>query len=173
MALIPWRQKVRERGPAETSPLATLRGEIDRLFDSFVREPLGGIDWPFGSEGGWAPVVDIAEDEKEFTVRAEVPGLDPKDFDVTISGSHLVLAGEKKETTRKEGKNFYHTESRFGSFRRTIPLPDAVDPENVEAEYAHGVLYIHLKKLPSAVAKRIEVKAEKDRPGGGTPSEGE
>jgi HSP20 family protein len=160
MALIPWRHKVRERGPAEPSPLATLRSEIDRLFESFVREPLGGIDWPFGFERGWAPAIDIAEDEKEFTVRAEVPGLDPKDLDVSISGSHLVLAGEKKESTQRQGKDFYHTESRFGSFHRTIPLPDAVDPENVQAEYANGVLVIHLKKLPSAVAKRIDVKVK-------------
>ena len=160
MALIPWRSKVRERGPGETSPLVSLRSEIDRLFESFLREPLAGIDWPFGSERGWAPAVDIAENDKEFTVRAEVPGLDPKDLEVTVSSSQLVLAGEKKESTEKEGKDFYHTESRFGSFRRAIPLPDAVDSENVEAEYANGVLVIHLKKLPSAATKRVDVKVK-------------
>jgi HSP20 family protein len=89
-----------------------------------------------------------------------VPGLDPKDLEVSISGNHLVLAGEKKESTEKKGKDFFHTESRFGSFQRTIPLPDAVDPDNVEAEYSNGVVVIHLKKAPSAVAKRIEVKAK-------------
>ncbi len=160
MALIPWRDKARERGPGEPSPLANLRGEIDRLFDSFVREPLGGLDWPFGSERGWTPAVDIAEDEKEVTVRAEIPGMDPKDLDVTISGTHLVLAGEKKESTEQKGKDFYHSESRFGAFHRSIPLPEAVDPDNVEAEYADGVLVIHLKKSPSAPVKRIQVKAK-------------
>ena len=158
MALIPWRNKQRERGTSESSPLATLRGEIDRLFDSFVREPFGGFEWPFGSERGWSPTVDIAEDEKEFTVRAEVPGLQPEDLDVTVSGSQLILAGEKKESSEKQEKDFYHTESRFGSFRRSIPLPQAVDPANVEAEYANGVLVIHLKKSPAAAAKRIDVK---------------
>ena len=147
--------------PDETSPLANLRSEIDRLFESFLREPFGAIEWPFGSERGWAPAVDVAEDGREFTVRAEMPGLDPKDLEVTISGSHLVLAGEKKETTEKEGKDYYHTESRFGSFRRTIPLPDAVDPEHVEAEYTNGVLVIHLKKSPSAATKRIDVKVKR------------
>ena len=160
MALIPWKSKQRERSPAEASPLATLRSEIDRLFDSFVREPLGGFEWPFGSERGWSPAVDVAEDEQEFTVRAEVPGLRPEDLDVTISGNHLVLAGEKKESTEKKGKDYYHTESRFGSFQRSIPLPQAVDPENVHAEYANGVLVIHLKKSPSAAAKRIDVKVK-------------
>ena len=165
MALIPWRNKVRERGPGETSPLATLRSEVDRLFESFLREPFGGIDWPFGgidwpfgSERGWAPTVDVAEDEKEYTVRAELPGLDPKDLEVSIGGGHLILAGEKKESTEGQGKDFHHTESRFGAFHRTIPLPDAVDPESVEAEYANGVLVVHLKKSPAAAAKRIDVK---------------
>jgi HSP20 family protein len=160
MGLIPWRNKVRERGPGEAAPLANLRSEIDRLFDSFLREPLEAIDWPFFSERGWAPTVDVAEDEHEFTVRAELPGLDPKDLDVTISGNHLVLSGEKKEATEKRTKDFYHSESRFGSFHRTIPLPDAVDTEKVEADYANGVLVVHLKKLPSAAAKRIDVKAK-------------
>jgi len=160
MALIPWRNKVRERGPGETSPLATLRTEVDRLFESFLREPFGGVDWPFGSERGWAPTVDIAEDDTEYTVLAEVPGLDPKDLEVSISGGHLVLAGEKKESSERQGKDFCHTESRFGSFQRTIPLPDAVDPESVEAEYANGVLIVHLKKSSAAAAKRIDVKVK-------------
>lgn len=158
MALIPWKNKVRERGPGETSPLATLRGEVDRLFESFLREPFGSMDWPFSSERGWAPTVDIAEDEKEYTVLAELPGLDPKDLEVSIAGSHLVLAGEKRESSERQGKDFYHTESRCGAFRRTIPLPDAVDPESVQAEYANGVLVVHLKKSPGAATKRIDVK---------------
>jgi HSP20 family protein len=162
MGLIPWRSKRRESGPAET-PLATLRSEIDRLFDSFVREPLGTLEWPFGSGRGWSPAVDVAEDEKEFTVRAEVPGLAPEEIEVTISGNQLVLAGEKKESTEKKGKDFYQTESRFGAFHRSIPLPQTVDPEKVQAEYANGVLTIHLEKSPSALAKRIDVKT-RDEP---------
>lgn len=160
MALIPWRNKQRERVTPESSPLVTLRSEIDRLFDSFVREPFAGLEWPFGSERGWSPAVDIAEDEKEYTVRAEVPGLRPEDLDVTVSGNHLILAGEKRESTEKKEKDYYHTESRFGSFRRSIPLPQAVDPADVEAEYANGVLLIHLKKSPAEAAKRIDVKVK-------------
>lgn len=159
MGLIPWKEKRREVGPAETSPLATLRGEIDRLFDTFVREPLGGLEWPFGGRG-WSPAIDVAEDQNEFTVRAELPGLAPEDVDITISGSNLVLAGEKKESTEKKERDFYHTESHYGVFQRTIPLPQAVDPDQVDAEYANGVLTIHLKKSPSSSAKRIQVKTK-------------
>jgi HSP20 family protein len=160
MGLIPWKNKQRESGPSEPSPLATLRSEIDRLFDSFVREPLAGWEWPFGSARGWSPTVDVAEGDEEFTVRAELPGIAPEDLDVTISGNSLVLAGEKKQSTEKKQEDFYHTESRYGAFRRSIPLPQAVDPEKVEAEYTNGVLVIHLKKVPSAAAKRVDVKVK-------------
>ena len=160
MALIPWRTKARERAAAESSPLAVLRSEVDRLFDSFLREPLQSLDWPFGSERGWVPAVDVAEDEQEVTVRAEIPGMDPKDLEVTITGNHLVLAGEKKESSEKSGKDFHLSESRFGVFHRSIPLPEAVDPDHVEAEYAQGVLVIRLKKVPSTPVKRIDVKTK-------------
>ena len=158
MGLIPWRSKRQESVPAETSPLTALRSEIDRLFEAFVREPFGNLEWPFGSERGWSPAVDIAEDDQEFTVRAEVPGLEPEDLDVSISGNSLVLAGEKKESSEKTEKDFYHAESRYGAFQRSIPLPQAVDPDKVDAEYVNGVLVIHLRKAPSAIAKRIDVK---------------
>ena len=158
MSLIPWRGKQRESGPGETSPLCALRTEIDRLFDSFVRGPFSGFDWPFGSQRGWLPAVDIAESDEEVTVRAEMPGIAPEDLEVTISGNQLVLAGEKKESTERSGKDFYQTESYSGSFRRSIPLPQAVDPDKVDAEYANGVLLIHLTKSAAAAAKQIHVK---------------
>ncbi len=94
-----------------------------------------------------------------MTVRAELPGIDPKDLDVTVTGNQLVLSGEKKESSEHDGKDFYHSETRYGSFRRMIPLPDGVDTENVDAQYANGVLTLHLKKTAPAAQKRIEVKA--------------
>ena len=160
MSLIPWRNKLREREGEEPSPLAALRSEVDRLFDSFVREPFGALDWPFGSERRWAPVIDIAENDEEVTIQAELPGIEPDNLEVNISGNQLVLSGEKKESREKSGKDFYHSERRFGAFRRSIPLPDVVDPEKVNAEYVNGVLTIHLKKSPAGAAKRIEVKVK-------------
>jgi HSP20 family protein len=147
--------------PREVSPLVTLRNEMDRLFDAFVREPFGAVDWPFAGAGGWAPAVDLAENDQEVTVRAEMPGIDPKDLDVTISGNQLVISGEKKESSEDQGKDYYHSETRYGSFRRAVPLPEGIDSENVDAQYANGVLTLRLKKTPAAAAKRIEVKAKK------------
>jgi HSP20 family protein len=159
MSLIPWRNKLCE-GERTESPLVALRSEMDRLFDTFLREPLGAIDWPLVGQGRWSPTIDVAETDEEVTVRAELPGMDPKDLDVSISGNQLVLSGEKKESSEDKGKDYYHSESRYGSFRRAVRLPEGTDAEHVDAQYANGVLTLHLKKTPSAVPKRIEVKVK-------------
>jgi HSP20 family protein len=161
MALIPWRNKQQnEPVRAEVSPLSNLRGEIDRLFDSFLREPWRALEWPLAGGRGWTPTVDVSESDAEFTVRAEIPGIDPKELDVHITGSQLVLSGEKKESSEKKGKDFYQAESNYGSFRREIPLPQSVDAEKVQAECAHGVLTIHLPKVQSATPKRIDIEVK-------------
>lgn len=160
MNLIPWRGKQHDGAGGEPSPLVALRHEMDRLFDTFVREPFSTLDWPAWSQTAWAPAVDIVETENDVTVRAEVPGIDPKDLEVRVTGNQLVLSGEKKESTEEKGKNYYHSESRYGSFCRNVPLPEGVDTEHVEAEYAHGVLTLRLKKTQAATARRIEVKVK-------------
>ena len=158
MSLIPWRNKREDQG--ELSPLVSFRSEMDRLFDAFLREPFVAMDWPQWGVGAWSPAVDIAEDDKELTVRAELPGIDPKELDVTVVGSQLTLSGEKKESTEHDGKDFYHSETRYGSFRRSVPLPEGIDTEHVEAQYANGVLTLRLPKTAPAAQKRIEVKVK-------------
>jgi HSP20 family protein len=160
MSLIPWRNKSKEPVRTEGSPLATLRTEIDRLFDAVSRDPFGALDWAFAGGRGWTPAVDVAENDDELTVRAEIPGVDPKELQVSISGNQLVLAGEKKESSEKKGKDFYQTESRYGSFRRSIPLPESVDQEKVEADYTNGVLTIRLKKTQATPPKKVEVQVK-------------
>jgi HSP20 family protein len=132
---------------------------MDRLFDSFMRDPFGSLADSLGAARPWSPAIDVAEDDQQVVVRAEVPGVDPKDLEITVSGNRLVLSGEKKETHEKKDKDIYHAESRFGSFRRSIELPSGLDTENVVAEHAHGVVTITLKKAPTAAAKRIEIKS--------------
>jgi HSP20 family protein len=102
----------------------------------------------------------VAESDKEVIVRAEIPGIDPKELDVTVTGNQLVVSGEKKESTEKKDKGFYHNETRYGSFRRVIPLPEGVDSEHVDAQYANGVLTLKLQKTPAAAAKKIEIKTK-------------
>jgi HSP20 family protein len=159
MSLIPWRNK-REGQETELSPLVSLRGEMDRLFDSFLRDPFGAMDWPHWGAGKWSPAVDVAENEKEVSVRAELPGIDPKDIEVSVVGNEVVISGEKKESSETKEKGVYHSETRYGSFRRTIPLPEGVDTEHVDAQYANGVLTLRLPKTAPAATKRIEVKVK-------------
>ena len=157
MNLIPWKDKS-GREPSRT--LASLRSDMDRLFDAFVREPFSALEWPFRDFGAWSPAVDLAESDTEYTVRAELPGLDPGDLEVSVTENQLVVSGEKKEETDRREKGYHHSESRYGSFRRSIPLPGAVDSTKVDAEYRNGVLTIRLAKSAEHAPKRIEIKVK-------------
>jgi len=160
MNLIPWKNKQPESVRSDLSPVLALRGEMERLFDSFFREPLGALDLPHWTAAGWSPAIDVAENDTELTVRAELPGMDPKDLDVAISGSQLILSGEKKESSEQKEKDFYQSETRYGSFRRTVALPEGIDAEKVDAQFANGVLTLRVPKTAQAATKRIEVKAK-------------
>lgn len=163
MALIPWKNKRHnnQNGGEVTpyAPLMELRSEMDRLFDSLLRDPWGSLTEGFGGGRAWLPAVDVSESDQEVTIRAEIPGVDPKDLEVSVAGNRLTLAGEKKEHSEKDGKNFHHSESRYGAFRRTIELPSGVDPNQISAEHSQGVVTIRLKKTHAAAPKKIEVKA--------------
>jgi len=155
MNLIPWKNKKPEN-TRQLAPLAAFRQEMDRLFDSFVRRS-GMSEW-FGGEQGLAVTVDVAENEEEITVRAEVPGIDPKDLDISLAGTQLVLSGEKKSCSEREEQHCYQSECTYGAFRRSIPLSGPVNPDDVQADYANGVLTVRLKKAQPAPTKKIEVK---------------
>ncbi|HEX4144377.1 MAG TPA: Hsp20/alpha crystallin family protein [Pirellulales bacterium] len=154
MNMVPWRNK---RKTGELSALGELRHEMDRLFDSFMRDPLGSLGETFGSRQ-WLPTVDVAETGDEIAVRAEIPGVDPKDLEITVAGSRVTIAGEKRESREQTDKDVHFSESRYGSFRRTIDLGSPVDPEQINAECEQGVLTVKLKKTKAAAAKRIAVK---------------
>jgi HSP20 family protein len=155
MALIPWRNKARA---ASAGALTDLRHEIDRMFENFSRDPWGSLG-EFTNTKGWFPAIDLAENDQEVIVRAEVPGVDPNDLDVSVTGNRLTISGEKKESTERKDKDFYHSETRYGSFSRSVELPSEVDAEQVSAEHANGVLTISLKKTAAATTKKIAVKS--------------
>jgi HSP20 family protein len=157
MSLIPWRNKRHEeRGDLR---LTEFRHEVDRLFDTFLREPLGWGERAWSDF--WNPSLDVSEDERSVTVRVEVPGVKPEDISISVTGNTLVLAGEKKESDERKGVGFCHTERRFGSFRRNVMLPPGIDPEKVTANYAHGVLTVRLEKTPTATPTCIPVKSSR------------
>jgi HSP20 family protein len=143
-------------------PLSSLRREMDRLFDDFFTGfPRAG--WLAAEPGKLSPSVDVAETEKEITVTAELPGLDEKDIEVNLSDGVLTLKGEKKSEKEEKDKTFYRSERSYGMFQRAIPLPVEVLEDKVEAEFAKGVLTVHLLKSPAAQkkAKKIEIATRK------------
>jgi len=158
--LIPWRGKVRddEDNGADTA-ITRFHSEVDRLFDQFFTEPFGSRFAP-SWRAAW-PSLDISEKDDALIVTAEVPGVDAEDLDISVSGDVLTLSGEKREESEERREGFYHSERRFGAFRRTVPLPTAVDREKITAECRDGVLTIRLPKSEQAVAKRIPVSVKK------------
>jgi HSP20 family protein len=113
------------------------------------------------------PRVDVSESEKEIRVTAELPGIDQKDVEVTLSGDQLLIKGEKKseaeEKKEEKGRTFHRVERSYGSFQRSMRIPYEVDPEKVQATFKDGVLTLTLPKPPEVQqkTKKIEIKGEK------------
>ena len=141
----------------EGRELDRLRREMDRLFDRLT-------EWkPFflrGEEGQWLPAVDISETAKEVIVRAELPGMELDDIDVSLSGNMLKIQGERKQETEEEDENFHKVERSYGAFVRTIQLPAEVDPDGVKATYKKGVLTVKMPKTKAEAMKKIEIQTE-------------
>ena len=159
--IIPWKHKPpATRVPESTSSsLVALRHDMDRLFDTFIREPFSAVEWPF-MRGRWSPAIDVAESENEVTVRTELPGIEPDNVEVTVTGNQLTISGNKTEVSEEHDKDFYHTESRCGCFRRSVPLPSGIDSEKSDAEFKNGVLIVRLEKSHDASRETIEVKSK-------------
>ena len=149
----PWRR----RGEGDLVPL-NLRDDISRLYDMVTHGDFG-LE-PFRDWGKFFPALDVSEDDTTVTVKAEVPGLAPKDIDISISGNTLTIKGEKTEERQDEGKNYHRSERRYGEFTRTVTLPANVDADKIKAECNKGVLKITLPKLESEKPKRIPIKSE-------------
>ena len=160
MSLIPFRTK-RTSGmdTGNLMSLADFRSEMNRLFEGFMsRTTALAPSWFEAIEPGqWVPLIDLSETDNQIRVRAEVPGIDPKDVDVSLTGDRLVISGEKKSSSEAGGEGWSHCESHSGSFSRVIPLPESVDPAKVTAKYDKGVLTIELTKSPSATSRKVPV----------------
>jgi len=157
------------------TPLATLREEVDNIFDRFAE------DWPsfpklFGK--GWAhpvtdferrfkrhrlentPRVDVSESDDSYDIEVELPGMTEKDIELTLSDDSLTLKGEKKIEREEKKKNYHVSERSYGSFQRTFRVPNGVDHNKVEAAYTKGVLNISLPKTEVAKSNKRSIKVK-------------
>jgi HSP20 family protein len=141
----------------------SFRSELDRLFDSFLggMPALANLRQPFPSALGHTPAWDVKETEKELVVKAELPGIDEKDIQLAINNGVLSLRGEKKSERTDERDNFHVMERSYGSFQRSIRLPETVDEEKAEARFDKGILTVTLPKRPEMVKgqRKIEIKS--------------
>jgi HSP20 family protein len=146
-------------------PIARLRDELDEVVDRVFGDFWGGswptTGWPsMGGGLGAFPRVDLEESEDEVIIKAEVPGVDAKELELNVVGDVLTIRGEKKEETQDKNRDQHIVERRFGSFSRSVQLPNSVDPDKVDATFKNGVLTVKLAKRPEVKPKRITVKSE-------------
>ena len=125
---------------------------FDRFFDDWDLPAL------FSGENEWIPAFDISENDKEYIVSAELPGIDIKDVDITISDGILSVKGEKKHETEDKGKDYHRIERRYGSFHRNFRIPGRVEADKVDASYKDGILKVFLPKAEGTETKKIEIK---------------
>jgi HSP20 family protein len=161
--LVPWKwgEKNVPVKREEADPLYALHREMDRLFDDFMGRGFGMTR--FGDVMDrydvFNPRVDVTETDQEIKLAAELPGLDEKDIEVSLSGDVLTISGEKKVEHEDKQENYYRMERSYGSFQRSIPLPSEVDSDKIEATFSKGVLHISLPKVhPGTGVKKISVK---------------
>ncbi|HKJ20061.1 MAG: Hsp20/alpha crystallin family protein [Gammaproteobacteria bacterium] len=132
-----------------------LQKDINRLFSNWNTNDSSGVT------ADWIPSVDINEFDDKFQLYIDVPGVDPKDVEITLESGVLTIAGERFMQAEKETENLVHrrTERGSGRFYRRFILPDTVDADNVKASDRHGVLEILIPKQAKAQPRRIEVAA--------------
>jgi HSP20 family protein len=133
------------------SSIFPARDLFDRFFDD-VQVPT-----MFGEGGTWVPAFDISENDKEFVVSAEIPGIDSKDLEVTFSDGVLKVKGEKKREKEENGDNIHRVERYYGSFQRSFVVPVKVEEDKVEATYKDGVLTLTMPKAEKKEIKKIEI----------------
>ena len=148
----------RERGAA-TEPFLSLQREIDRLFEGFTRGFPSMQTFTYGNGGMLMPSTDVTETDKEIEISAELPGLEEKDVQVNLADGVLTIRGEKKAEKEEKDRNYRLVERSYGSFSRSIALPDGVKSEDVKASIAKGVLTVTVPKPVPAQARKIEVKS--------------
>ena len=127
--------------------------EMDRIFDA-VNRPLGLRSVPRGT----FPAVNVYDQGEETVLIAEMPGIDPDKLELTVLGDTVTLKGERPDESTNSGR-FYRRERVAGEFSRTLTLPDAVDPDSVDAKYLNGVLRVSLSKAEAAKAKKIAIQS--------------
>lgn len=139
--------------------LVSLQDRMNRIFDDSFRGARESDEWALG--GSWAPAVDIFEQEGNIVLKAELPGVDPKDVDVRVENNVLTLKGERKFDNEVKREDYHRVERTYGSFSRSFTLPTVVDTDKIKAEVRDGVLRVNLPKKEEAKPRQISISVTK------------
>ena len=129
--------------------------DLNRLFNIELDDEDSTV-----ATSNWVPAVDIAENDNHFIIKADVPGVDPKDIEVSMENGVLSIQGERKSEAKEEKEGYTRVERSHGSFYRRFSLPESADPENISAKSNKGVLQIKVGKKEIAKPKKIDVKVQ-------------
>jgi HSP20 family protein len=135
----------------------TLQNEMNRLFNTVFDAPAPG-------NGGstmrrWMPAMDLVETEDHFVLRADLPGMKEDDVKIELEDGTLTVSGERKAEHESKNEGYYRVERAFGSFSRSLTLPQGIDPETVTANFNNGVLEVRIPKPEQRKPRRIEIGA--------------
>lgn len=136
--------------------MPSLKQEMEKFFERFADFKLDEL----ASTGEWAPSMDVSETKDAFVVKAEVPGMDPKDIQISLQEQLLTVKGEKQQEKEEKEERYYRMERSYGTFTRSVRLPVAVDGTKVTAAFKNGLLTVTLPKTPAAKGTTIPIKAE-------------
>jgi HSP20 family protein len=125
--------------------------EIDRVFDAFF----GQTD----QARRWVPPMDLVEADDHFVLKADLPGLSEGDVNIEVQDGTLTISGERRAEHEQRERGYYRIERAFGSFNRSLTLPDGVDPDGIAASFTHGVLEVRIPKPEQRKPRRIEISA--------------
>jgi HSP20 family protein len=134
-----------------------MRRDMDRLWDSFLE---GGPRKRSEGRGEWLPSLDVSETKNELVVKAEVPGMDPKNIDISLSDGMLTIKGEKKQEREEKEADYHLVERSYGAFTRSVQLPTEIQSDRISASYKNGILKITLPKSEEARKKEIKIKVD-------------
>ncbi|RPH47711.1 MAG: Hsp20/alpha crystallin family protein [Planctomycetota bacterium] len=141
--------------------LMTVQERMNRIFEEAFRGSRHGEedDWALG--GAWAPPVDIYEQDGNLVLKAELPGIDPKDVNVHVENNVLTLTGERRFETEVKREQYHRVERAYGRFSRSFTLPNVVDTANIKAEFRDGLLRVVMPKREEAKPKQISISVQK------------
>jgi len=142
--------------------LDRLQNEVNRLFEGYTQAPEqrggnGGGNGQLSTARLWSPAVDVAENENEIVLRAELPGMKQEDIDIELTGDTLTLRGDRKFENEERREDFVRVERAYGRFQRSFTLGVPVQHDQVKASYRDGVLEVHLPKSEATKPRKVQV----------------